>query len=152
SAVAGALARSLPFGSPALKTTGDTSLGKELPFELIFADGVAHFQKPLQISQERGSLSVEGGIALEGKLDLNGVLALSPQAIHEITRGKVKTTAPIPIAYRLTGPVSSPQVTTGDLGPTLQALLGQALSQGLGTGGGPQLENMKKKLKSWLGQ
>lgn len=122
--VSGPLAKALPFGL-AGKTGegGSTSLGKDLPVGLTFDKGVARLKAPLVVSTAQGQLSFTGGIRVDGELDLPGTISLSPQTISELTGGKLKPSAPVPVGLRLTGPATSPNVTDLDLKGAVSTLL-----------------------------
>ncbi len=139
--VTGPLAKSLPFGL-AGKTGGGgtTSLGKDLPFGVTLADGVARLKYPIKISRPEAELSFSGGMRVDGALDLPGTISLSPQTISTLTGGKVKPSQAIPVNLKLTGPAWSPTVTDLDLKAAVSeivkqggaALVGKAL--GVDTG------------------
>ena len=134
--VTGPLAKALPFGLAGRTGEGGaTSLGKDLPFGVTLADGVAKLKYPIRISRPEAELSFSGGIRVDGTLDLPGTVSLAPQTVAALTGGKVKTAQPIPINLKLTGPAWSPTVTDLDLKPAVSqivkeggaALLGKAL-------------------------
>ena len=139
--VTGPLAKSLPFGL-AGKTGGGgaTSLGKDLPFGVTLADGVAKLKYPIKISRPEAELSFSGGMRVDGTLDLPGTISLSPQTVSTLTGGKVKLSQAIPVNLKLTGPAWSPTVTDLDLKAAVSeivkqggaALVGKAL--GVDTG------------------
>jgi len=122
--VSGPLAKSLPFGL-AGKTGegGSTSLGKDLAVGVTFDQGVARLKAPLTVTTPQGQLSFSGGIRVDGELDLPGTVSLSPQAVQELTGGKVKPLAPLPIGLRLIGPATSPSVTDLDLKGAVAAIV-----------------------------
>ena len=134
--VTGPLSKSLPFGL-AGKTGegGATSLGKDLPFGVTLANGVAKLKYPIKIARPEAELSFSGGMRVDGTLDLPGTISLAPQTIAALTGGKVKPAQPIPVNLKLTGPAWSPTVTDLDLKPAVSqivkeggaALLGKAL-------------------------
>ena len=54
-------------------------------------------------------MSFEGGIRLDGTLDLTGTVNLTPQTIKKLTLGKVTPTEAVPVALKLTGKAWSPR-------------------------------------------
>ncbi len=136
--VSGPLAKSLPFGL-AGKTGGggSTSLGKDLTVGVTFDKGVARLKQPLVVSTPQGQLSFSGGIRVDGELDLPGTISLSPQTVQELTGGKVKPSAPLPVGLRLIGPATSPSVTDLDLKAAVSAIVKEGgaalLGKALGT-------------------
>src|SRR5262249_26834610 len=103
-------------------------------------------KKPLLITQERGSLKMEGGIGLDGKLDLPGVLSLSPETVKTITKGKVTLREPLPMGFKLGGLAWQPEVTGVDFRPAVQVILQQASKGGLSTLLGGKLGERAKEL------
>jgi AsmA protein len=127
------LARALPFGAAGREAKGGgTPLGKELPFALEFADGVARLKKPLQISRPEAEIALEGGFRLDGSLDMPATVALSPQTVASLTGGKARPGAPIPVSFRLVGPAWSPTLSGLDLQPAVAAILKEAGAGALG--------------------
>jgi AsmA protein len=125
--VSGPLARSLPFGLAGKEGQGgSTSLGKNLPFGVTIAKGVARLKQPIKISRPEAEMSFSGGIRVDGELDLTGTIALSPATIFSITGGKVKPAQPIPVNLRLIGPAWSPQVADLDLRPAVAQIVREA--------------------------
>jgi AsmA protein len=59
-------------------------------------------------------------------------VALSPQTVAAITGGKARPAAPVPVAFRLTGPAWSPSVSGLDVKPAAEALLKEAGGAALG--------------------
>ncbi len=146
--VSGPLAKVLPMGLAAKEGKGGaTSLGKELPFALKLKNGVAQFEKPLQIARPEANVTVSGGFRLDGSLDLSGTVALSPDTVASITGGRARPQAPIPVTFRLTGPAWSP--TLGDLGlaPAVQAIVKEAGTAALGKAIGAPAKDAGKKLE-----
>ncbi len=139
--VAGPLAKALPFGVAGKEGKGgSTSLGKEQPFELEFKDGFARLKKPITVSRPEAHFEVTGGFRVDGTVDMPVTVALSPQTVASITGGKARPAAPVPVAFRLTGPAWSPSVAGMDLKPAVNAILkeagGAALGKALGVPGG----------------
>jgi AsmA protein len=134
--VSGPLARSLPFGLAGKEGQGGTTgLGKDLPFGVTLANGVAKLKNPIKVTRPEAELTFSGGMRIDGTLDLPGTVSLAPQTIAAITGGKVKPSQSIPVNLKLTGPAWSPSVTDLDLRPAVAqivkdgsaALLGRAL-------------------------
>ena len=134
--VSGPLSSALPAGLAGKVTHGGTtSLGKDLPFGVTIANGVARLKNPIKVALPEADLSFGGGVRVDGNLDLGGTVSLSPQTIAAITSGKVKPAGAIPVNLKLTGPAWSPSVTDLDLKPAVAqivkeggaALFGKAL-------------------------
>ncbi|HVE87273.1 MAG TPA: AsmA-like C-terminal region-containing protein, partial [Myxococcales bacterium] len=139
SAASGPLAKALPFAGQALQNANLTDLGKELPFSVTVDHGVAKLKNPISFTRPEGNLSLQGGVHLDGELDLAGLLNLSPEAVSKITRGKVVPKEPFPLPLKITGPAWKPNVAIVDLKTPVAALVklaaGAAASRLLGERG-----------------
>ncbi|HET7753626.1 MAG TPA: AsmA-like C-terminal region-containing protein [Anaeromyxobacteraceae bacterium] len=124
--ITGPIATKLPFGAKALSEGGVTSLGKDLGFEFKIDRGTATLAKPLQIQRGDTALALQGGVRLDGTLDMPGTISLTPELVSRLTGGRAKPANAIPVPFRLSGPVWSP--TVGDLGieAVVQAILKEA--------------------------
>lgn len=132
-AVAGPLAKALPFGSGVKPTAGgQTTLGKDLPVSITFANGQARLGKPISVKLPEGDISMSGAIGLDGKLDMPGTVTLQPSTIARLTGGKATVTEAIPIRLRLIGLASAPQVADLDLKDAAAAIVKGAASSALG--------------------
>jgi AsmA protein len=132
-AVAGPLASKLPFGATRLQDKGGTPLGRELPFAFRVADGVAALEKPLSWDAGgQGTISVEGGVGLDGSLRMPATLALSPELVARITGGRAKLSEPLPVAFRLSGPAWKPRLEGLSLDAAVKAIASQAAAGALG--------------------
>ncbi len=120
------LAKALPFTAKALKSGDVTSLGDNLPFGVEIKSGVAQLKKPITWTRPEAAMSFAGGIRLDGGLDLNGTVTLTPQTINKLTLGKVTPTEAIPVTLKVTGPAWSPEVTGLDVKPAATAIAKQA--------------------------
>ena len=126
--VTGPLAKALPFGGSAVKSSvNSTALGKELPFGVTIANGVAQLKKPITVTRPDMGMELDGGMQLTGALNLGGTLSLPPQTIRAVTQGKATPKAPIPVAMKITGPIWKPVVSSLDLKPAVKAIAAQAL-------------------------
>jgi AsmA protein len=138
--VAKPLQGKLPFASGKLAEGGKTSLGKSLPFDFAIANGVAKLKKPLTVDTGEGTLSLDGGVRLDGAMEMPATFSLSPELVSRITGGKAKPTAPIPVTFRLAGAAWSPRVEGLALDAAAKAIGSQmasgALGRVLGTPGG----------------
>ena len=124
---AGPLARALPFGlAGKVGKGGSTSLGKEQPFEVEFKDGFARLKKPIAVSRPEAQIDLGGGFRVDGTVDMPVTVALSPQTVASITGGKARPSAPVPVAFRLTGPAWSPAISGLDVKPAANAVLREA--------------------------
>jgi AsmA protein len=130
--VAGPLAAKLPFATQKPAEKGATPLGKELPFAFHVANGVAALTKPLKADTGQGSLSVEGGVKLDGTLEMPVTFSLAPELVGRLTGGRVAPKAPIPVAFRLGGPAWKPQVEGLALDAAVKAIVDQAAAGALG--------------------
>ncbi len=168
--VAGPLAGKLPFAKK-FTEGGSTSLGKALPFSIKIAGGMARLEKPLSFETGQGKVELGGGARLDGTLEMPATVALAPEVIARITGGKVKPDAPVPLAFRLAGPASSPRIEGLSVDAAAKSLAGQAAAGALGKllGGGSKdeagkaepgtatpakklEEEAKKKLKGLFGK
>ncbi|MBM7112271.1 AsmA family protein [Archangium primigenium] len=122
-AVAGPLAKALPFKGKQMSSEGLTKLAEQLPFSLQIKDGVAQLSKPITWTRPEAGMSFAGGIRLDGTLDLAGTVSLAPPLIQTLTLGKVTPPEPLPLALKLTGKAWSPEVTGLDVKPAATALI-----------------------------
>nr|WP_242589171.1 AsmA family protein [Corallococcus macrosporus] len=138
SSVTGPLAKAIPFAK-ALKSGDVTSLGGDLPFSVTIKNGVAQLSKPITWTRPEAAMSFDGGIGLNGTLDLTGGVSLTPATIKTLTVGKVTPTEAIPVGLKITGKAWSPEVTGIDVKPAATTILklagGAALSGVLGEKG-----------------
>jgi len=115
-AVAGPLAKALPFATKGLGEAGHTPLG-DIGVSLAVDNGVAKLTKPLAVKLPEADITMGGGIALSGTLALAGTVALTPATIKSLTGGKVTPPEPIPVALSLHGPAWAPQIAGLDIKP-----------------------------------
>lgn len=127
-AVAGPLAKALPFAAKALQAEKLTDLGEMLPFGVKIENGVALLKKPITWTQPNAAVRLEGGIRLDGTLALAGAVNLMPDLIKRLTGGRAVPTEPIPVALKLTGKPWAPQVEGLDLRPAVEAIVKLAAS------------------------
>jgi AsmA protein len=121
-AVSGPLVKALPFAGKALPSDGVTRLAEQLPFGVTIKNGVAQLSKPITWTRPEAAMSFDGGIRLDGTLDLVGTVNLQPPLIQKITAGKATPTGPVPVALKLTGKAWSPEVTGLDVKPAATAI------------------------------
>ena len=129
--VAGPLAGKLPFAKK-VADGGSTSLGKDLPFAVKIVDGVAQLTKPLRFDTGQGQIELNGGVRLDGTLQMPATVALAPDVIAKITGGKLKPDAPIPLTFKLAGAATSPRIDGLDVSGAAKALASQAATGALG--------------------
>nr|WP_216622682.1 AsmA family protein [Corallococcus exercitus] len=122
SSVTGPLAKALPFAK-ALKSGDVTSLGGDLPFSVTIKNGVAQLSKPITWTRPEAAMSFDGGIGLDGTLNLTGGVSLTPATIKALTVGKVTPTEAIPVGVKLGGKAWSPDVTGVDVKPAATTIL-----------------------------
>ncbi|RKH44807.1 AsmA family protein [Corallococcus sicarius] len=122
SSATGPLAKAIPFAK-ALKSGDVTSLGADLPFSVTIKNGVAQLSKPITWTRPEAAMNFDGGIKLDGTLDLIGGISLTPATIKALTVGKVTPTEPIPVGLKLTGKAWSPEVTGIDVKPAATTIL-----------------------------
>jgi len=120
------LAKALPFAAKALKSEDMTQLGENLPFGVEIKNGVAQLEKPITWTRPEAAMHFEGGIRLDGVLDLTGKVDLTPQTINKLTLGKVTPTEAIPVGLKVTGPAWAPEVTGLDVKPAATMIAQQA--------------------------
>jgi AsmA protein len=121
-AVSGPLVKALPFAGKALTDEGVTRLAEQLPFGVTIKNGVAQLSKPITWTRPEAAMSFDGGIRLDGTLDLAGTVNLQPPLIQKITAGKATPTGPVPLALKLTGKAWKPEVTGLDVKPAATAI------------------------------
>ncbi|NPC73506.1 AsmA family protein [Corallococcus exiguus] len=144
SSVTGPLAKAVPFAK-ALKSGDVTSLGANLPFSVTIKNGVAQLSKPITWTRPEAAMSFDGGIGLDGTLDLTGGVSLTPATIKTLTVGKVTPTEAIPVGLKISGKAWSPEVTGIDVKPaatTILKLAGGAALGGLLGEKGKAVENI----------
>jgi AsmA protein len=143
--VAGPLAGKLPFVSPRLADGGQTSLGKELPFSVRIAGGMAKLEQPLEVKRPDATLSIQGGARLDGTLEMPVTMALSPDLVARITGGKVRPAEPLPVGFTLTGPAWNPSLGDLKLEAAVAAIARQAAAGALGKVIGAPAEALQPK-------
>jgi AsmA protein len=111
---------------------------EKLGGQLHFADGAMELVKPLEASTPSGPLSITGKVALGGEADMTAQLALAPAIANALVGGKARFDAPLPIALRIEGPITSPRIRPAD--PT--ALI-KAFATALARSEGGRLVNEK---------
>jgi AsmA protein len=126
--ITGPIASKLPFGAKALSEGGATKLGKDLAFNLKIAGGTAQLDKPLQIQRADTAISLQGGVRLDGILDMPGTIELSPELISRLTGGRARPANAIPVAFRLTGPAWKPSVDDLSIEAVVKAIVKEAAS------------------------
>jgi AsmA protein len=143
--VAGPLAAKLPFSAAKLQDRGQTLLGKKLPFAFKLADGVAALTSPLSFDAGgQGTLSIEGGVGVDGTLRMPATLALSPELVARISGGRAKPSAPLPVAFRLAGPAWKPRLEALSLDAAVKAIASQAAAGALGRAVGAEGADVKQ--------
>jgi AsmA protein len=131
-AVAAPIASKLPFAGGRVTEGGSTSLGKELGFAFQIANGVAKLTKPIKVQTGDNALSFDGGVRLDGTLQMPTTLELGPEVIAKITGGRAKMSAPIPVTFNLSGPAWSPRLDGLALDAAVQAIAKQAATSAAG--------------------
>jgi AsmA protein len=131
--IASPIAAKLPFAASRLPERGATSLGKELPFGFRIANGLAALSKPLRADTGQGALSVEGGVKLDGTLEMPTTFSLAPELIAKITGGRAKPKEPIPVTFRLAGPAWKPRLEALALDSAVTSIVQQAAAGAVGT-------------------
>ncbi|WP_163993790.1 AsmA family protein [Pyxidicoccus caerfyrddinensis] len=127
-AVSEPLAKALPFAAKSLKSDQVTSLGDNLPFGVEIKNGVAQLERPLSWTRPEAALSFNGGIRLDGTLDLTGGVSLTPSTVKTLTLGKVTPPEAIPVGLKLTGKAWKPEVTGVDVKPAATTIAKLAAS------------------------
>ena len=125
-AVSAPLAKALPFATKAFKIDPGTSLGDKLPFGVQIKNGIAQLKNPITWTRPQATMSFDGGIGLDGTLDLGGSVNLTPATIKTLTGGKVIMNAPVPIALHIGGKAWSPTVGGMDVKPAAAVIAKQA--------------------------
>jgi AsmA protein len=130
--VAAPLTQRLPFAASRVTDGGRTTLGKELAFGFEVADGAARLTKPLRAETGGGALSLEGAIRLDGTADMPATLSLSPELVARLTGGRARPKAPIPVTFRLGGPIWRPRVEALALDAAVRSIGEQAAAGAVG--------------------
>jgi len=122
------LAGAIPFAkTSALKFDEGTPLAADLPIGLTIQNGVAQLKKPITWTREgQSKMSFDGGMRLDGILDLKGRVLLEPAVISALTQGRVKLDEAVPLDLMLTGPAWKPVVSGLDVRPAAQQIIQQA--------------------------
>jgi AsmA protein len=129
------IAQRLPFAASKLGAGGPTSLGQDLGFELQVSEGMARLAKPLQARRAEGDLTLQGGVRLDGTLDMPGTIQLSPDLVARLTGGRARPSAPIPVPFRLAGPAWKPSVVDVGVEQAVSAIVKEAAGRALGAAG-----------------
>lgn len=106
---------------------------KDLAGQFRVDDGRMTLIRPMQVKTDEGPMLLTGSIGLDKTLDLQGSLDLQPETIARLSRGKLKIDKPIPVALKLGGTLSDPEVSgvdATDLGKVLLAAAAQAAGLG----------------------
>lgn len=130
--VAAPLTKALPFTGGKVTDGGRTSLGKDLPFSVRVANGVATLEKPLHVALSEGNLDIGGGVKLDGTLEMPATFALSPELVSRITGGRAKVAEAIPVTFRIVGPAWRPSLEGLGLEAAAKTIARQAASQAAG--------------------
>jgi AsmA protein len=120
--VSGPLVKALPFAGKALSSEGVTQLAEQLPFGVKIANGVAQLSKPITWTRPEAAMSFDGGIRLDGTLDLSGSVNLQPPLVQKLTLGKVTPPEALPVTMKLAGKAWSPEVAELDVKPAVTTL------------------------------
>jgi uncharacterized protein involved in outer membrane biogenesis len=120
-------ARKLPFLKLG-QAREDLAL-KKLAAQFEVRDGKMHLKKPMDVETREGPIRFTGAIGLDGSLDLNGAVQIPPQRVGQLSRGKLRPKAAIPVNLRLGGTLTDPKfegVESDKLAIALVALAGGA--------------------------
>ena len=72
-------------------------------------DGAAVLAKPLTAETPDGKLRLKGRLGLSKGSDLDGTLALTPEALASLTGGKLKLDEAMPVPFNVRGSLAQPQ-------------------------------------------
>ena len=123
----GPIASHLPAGLRGKVTQGgETDLGQNLPFGFTVKDGWARLKAPLKVASQQAEMSFNGGVRLDGTLDMPGTVALTPAIVQQLTGGRVKLTQNVPVGLRLVGPATSPTVADVDVKSAVETIVKSA--------------------------
>jgi len=109
-----ALASALGQAEQRVAAFADRALG-DLAGAVRFDGGVMEIAKPLTARTPHGSLVLAGKVGLDGRTDLTGTLALTPEAVASLVGGKLNLTEPLPVKLKLSGPLRSPHIAVTEL-------------------------------------
>lgn len=142
--VAAPLAKKLPFAAGKIPEGGATALGKQLPFSFEIKDGVARLTKPLAFESGGNGISVDGGVRLDGTLDMPTTVALSPELVGRLTGGRARLKEPVPVGFRLSGAAWSPRLDGLALDGAARSIAQQAVGGAVGKALGAEGESAQE--------
>ncbi len=86
-------------------------------------DGWLQLRQPLAVSGGFGTLSLDGRIGLDQRLDLTGKALLQPEFVAKALRGAVSPKAPIEVPVKLGGTLKAPALAGVDAGALARSAL-----------------------------
>jgi hypothetical protein len=117
------LARALAQGEQRIAALGDRRLG-DLAAVVRFADGAMIITRPLEAHTPYGALTLGGRVPLDGSADLQGTVALAPEAVGTLVGARLDLAGPLPVEVRVTGPLRAPRIAPIHLDAPARVLAG----------------------------
>ncbi len=95
---------------------------KDLAGKLRFENGAVYIPDGVRARTPQGELVLRGRVGTR-ETDLEGTLMLEPDALAALIGTDPGLKEPVPLNLRIQGPIASPQLAFGDLGPALRPAL-----------------------------
>jgi AsmA protein len=123
----------------------DRGLG-DLAGVVRFADGVLEIAKPLEARAAYGALSLGGKVRLDGRADLVGTVAVSPEVASSLVGGRAAFSEPLPIKLRITGPLRAPRISPTELQTPARLLATAFARTAVAEGAREQVQKVTEKV------
>jgi len=99
---------------------------------LVFEDGAAVIDEPITASTPQGPLAVRGKLRLGGPVDLTGTIQLEPSSLEQLVGTDLPTEQAVPLEFRITGSLTNPKFSFGNLQQAMKPILEAQLKRSLG--------------------
>lgn len=104
----------------------------DLSGSLVFEDGAAVIAEPITASTPQGPLAVRGKLRLGGPVDLTGTMQLEAGSLEQLVGTDLALDQPLPLEFRITGSLTDPQFSFGNLQAAMQPILQAYLKRSFG--------------------
>lgn len=84
---------------------------KSLAGTFEIKQGMLRLKSPMAIVDDKATFKLDGGIGLDQRLALTGTVELTPALIALASGGRIVTKRPLPVALKLGGTLSDPEIT-----------------------------------------